>query len=518
MTQHRVRPQTRSAISTFAGVFLIVFAVCAGAARAEDPIPQTVDAAHALASAGVAAAKAKDVATAEQKMRLVLASPVFARLEAKDQHDAWSIIGWADLQNDKPDEAIAMFRLACGSKFGNPFDWIKRAQAAESLHYDAESVGSLTLVAQKAPASLTLLRSYVIYDTADRSAALSDAAVIAFVGALHAAHWQAENRYEAPDRIWLLLARAYLDQGNVKAAADAMTEVTHTASLIAARSEKLFDPVVAMNPDKYDIAKATARNIAQYRQWAQEDGNKLEAVQFLANALIYADQPDEALVLMDAAQNRIKAADSGVPPYTDMKDELNWLLDARATALWDVGRTQESLAAMAGGAQQLEDGQQNASQRLNLAQYYGLAGKPREALDAVATLSLDHVSPYGGMVLASVRACAYAQLNDADNLRQQMIYVHAHSDAAPGIAFETFICAGDLDSAAAAITEQIQDPKTRSSMLVKLQNYATARGATPIEREYETRLIEVRDRPDVRKAIDALGHIGTYPTLEESVL
>ncbi|MGN6517039.1 MAG: hypothetical protein ACTHLR_14500 [Rhizomicrobium sp.] len=514
MRWHREGPRARSGVPAILGFLLIAFAVSTGPARAEDPVPQTVDAAHTLAGEGVAAAKAKDIATAERKMRLVLASPAFAKLDPKDQHDTWSILGWADLQNDKPDEAIAMFRLACGSKFGTVFDWIKRAQIARSLHYDVESVDSMTLLVQRAPASLSPIRSFFMYQTADEAAAISDASVIAFLGPLHAMHWHAEDRYEGDDSMWLLLARAYLDKGDVKEAADAMSDVSSLRALIEARSEKLFDPVVAMDRDKYDIAKAATRNLAKYQQWMKEDPDKLQAVQMAADALIAINRPNDALALTDAALARIKAAGNGPPAFSDMT-ELNWLSNTRSNALWASGRIDDALAAMAAAARETEDGRSNVSQRMNLAGNYDAAGKPHEALDAVADLSADSASPYGRMVLAKVRACAYAQLNDAENLRQQINYIRAHIDDAPGGALDAFICSGDLDDAAATMIEQVQDPKTRSRALLNMQNYADSR--TPIELADHMRFVTVEDRPDVRKVVDAIGHIDTYPILGEGI-
>lgn len=498
-------------LRVFAGVTLacLLFCVKPVDLRAADAVPQTLTDAHTLAKDSAALEAHGDLQGAAQKARLVLASPAFSALTSQDQYFIHAVIGLADLQANNLREALDMLKLACDSGFAGADLWLERFSADRKLD-DPDGVQTLATIAINSPKSLGRLNPFAVDWASKKSVTMSDRATIALIGALRAAHWQATDRYDRSDTPWLYLARAYLDGGDTKDAAAAMEDVNSVASLVAARSEKLFDPVINADPGHFDVAKAAQAEIEKYQQWAKEDPDRLAAVNELAEALNLANRQDDAIAVIDAALARIRAAGSGPSPFKDKKDYYSFVLDTRASALWHAGRIQESLDQEIAAARELEDGGQNISQTLDLAEDYNNAGKPHDALALTAALTLDRASPYGDMVLEDARACAYAQLNDTTNVQAAILYMRAHADDAPRMMFDAYICANDLDSAAQNAIAQLGDPKTRSAMLIELQDFAE-KDYTAVEIEMRKRLIAVRSRPDVTAAIAPLGHINSFP-------
>ncbi len=80
------------------------------------------------------------------------------------------------------------------------------------------------------------------------------------------------------------------------------------------------------------------------------------------------------------------------------------------------------------------------------------------------------------------------------------------------MARRALLCIGDIDGAAAADISRLGDPEHRDTALLALQIYEPP----PVvlseqEAEIERRKAAIRERPDVRAAVDAVGRIERAP-------
>lgn len=481
----------------------------AGVAHAEDTIPQTIEAAHALVSDADALAKKGDFASAVPKTRLVLTSPVFSKLTAEDQYDVWWTIGSAEVGDKNYRAAQDMLNRAIASP-------VVRGRALTELLFvdqrleDTDGVRLLTDIAKRAPKLLPYINPRLVTWAAEKSVTMSDRDTIELIGALRAANWRDDEEWdEAPDVISIYLARAYLDGGDAKSAAAAIADVTSTAALISMRSEKLFDPVVAMDPSHFDIAKAAETQVTKYRERTQAKPDSLAALFFLTAALTEDNHPAEALAVADTALARVKSTGNGSSSFKDTGSTLARMMEARAQALYALGRVQEALDQMTIAAGVPDSGEQNVDQLIDLAVYDVAADKPRDALKTLVQLNPQNTAPYGFMVAADARVCAYAALHDAKNMQAQLRYMQVHKDDAPMILLNAYLCAGDLDDAAVVTIQQIRDPLTRSHILANLQDYSS--DDIPSMLKDGHMLKSLRTRQDVQAVITEIAHIGTYP-------
>jgi tetratricopeptide (TPR) repeat protein len=306
------------------------------------------------------------------------------------------------------------------------------------------------------------------------------------------------------------LTRIRLAKGDSKGAAETVAEISDPEVLAKMRVDKRFDSVVRSAPSHFDISRALEDRLSKLKALSAAKPDKLAGINAVAFHLVLMGRPADALKLVDDALARDQASGGGKSPFGD-RDKLNWTEDTRTRALARLGRYDEALAQLSKAARLTEDGNVNVSQSINLGSYYDEAGRPKEALDAVASLSLDSASPFGRMQLVGVRACAYSQLHDDANLRKTLDYLKEHTTDAVGTYGETLICAGDLDGAARDYISLLDAPDSRSDMLYNLQRFQQPDYVPPFRRTMNQRLDALRERPDIRAAIDKYGRIESLP-------
>lgn len=136
--------------------------------------------------------------------------------------------------------------------------------------------------------------------------------------------------------------------------------------------------------------------------------------------------------------------------------------------------------------------------------------RPRDALEVVQTVG--EASPYGDMWIASVRACAAAQLGDAALRETAMAFLREHVEDNYAAMARANLCVDDLDAAAALYVQRLNDLDQRSSALLALQRYQAPPGsALPYDGVLRQRLDRVRERADVQAAVAAVGRIEDVP-------
>jgi hypothetical protein len=226
--------------------------------------------------------------------------------------------------------------------------------------------------------------------------------------------------------------------------------------------------------------------------------------------MIQSGQAADALKIVDTALARAVPADASKRPFTDL-DELIWTMDMRSRALQDLGRWDEALSDLTRASKRPENGNANVSQTINRSGLLDEIGRPKEALEGVADIKAGDVSPYGFMAAEETRAGAYMQLHDEAGLSRSLALAKTHGDDAPLLCLRIMLMAGDMDSAATLAIARLKDPDKRGVILDLFQDWAPSPAATAYDKDMAARFLALRERPDVKAALTAVGRVQSWP-------
>ncbi|MDR3513843.1 MAG: hypothetical protein P4L73_19570, partial [Caulobacteraceae bacterium] len=308
------------------------------------------------------------------------------------------------------------------------------------------------------------------------------------------------------------LALSLLDRGQAQAAGAVAADIVAPETVLDMLIDRRFDAITTAAADRYDLGKVAVRRLAALRAASAAAPDKLKGFNAIVSALLSEGRPGEALALIDDAIKRARPADGAHSTFTDL-DELNWAYDLRSRALLLLGRGDEALASMKAGAERTENGQSNVSQQLNLGELYVHLDRPAEALDAIKTVSPDKVSAYGRMDREGVRAEAFAQLHDRAGLAASLAYMKAHADEAPAWLIEVSIETGDTEGAAQTTIRMLADPIQRPQALELVQDAIVPDTAPDYLKRFHQGIAALRERPDVKAAIDRVGRVMVVPLM-----
>ncbi|HTT99039.1 MAG TPA: hypothetical protein VMF58_13380 [Rhizomicrobium sp.] len=452
--------------------------------------------------------KGFDNATLTASLKAVLDDPAFAALSDEERHIAYFIYG--GLLHDARNWVAAQGPIKTASEMpqAGAFDWDLRLANDFGLRDYPDAVAAATKLARTSPGKLSRYTDDGIFLLAREAGKLAPDVEDNFLEALHQAGWQPKNEFATADTLSLSLIRLRLAHGDTPGAKAAAAQLRDPASVLALSIDKRFDGVVRDDPAHFDVMKAYETSLADLKAKSALAPDKLDGVNTIAEQLIAMTRYDEALAMTTSALDRLKADPKA---FSDAADKRNWTEDIHSRALFNLGRDDEGFAALAAGAAEKENGQVNVSQPINLADEYNLRDRPKDALNAVASLDLSNASDFGRMALQDARGCAYFSLGDTANLNKVLDYIRAHKRDGTQPYLNVMLFTGHLDDVAAEVIAELQDPAQRSDILGYLQDYApdphpTKRGAAMHEA-----WIAIRARPDVAAEIAKVGYINKYP-------
>jgi tetratricopeptide (TPR) repeat protein len=306
-------------------------------------------------------------------------------------------------------------------------------------------------------------------------------------------------------------ARLLLAHGDVARARDRLAPITDPQTLLRIRIDRRYD-ALRNDPSfeqQFDIAAAVERHIARARETIAASPRLLGPWLELVQSIRLLGRREEALAEVDRILARAQSPE-GASLFDDYEDQLNWLLNERSYILYDLNRREEARTTFGQAIGVGESGNWNVSQVINLASRLQAEGRSAEAVDVLRTVG--RASPYGDMWVAAVRACAGEDLDDAAMRDEAMSFLRAHDDDNPAALTRGLLCVNDLDGAAAAYVRRLGNPEHREVALMALQIYEPS----PVvlseqEAELDRRKAAVRDRPEVRAAVEAVGRIERVP-------
>lgn len=292
--------------------------------------------------------------------------------------------------------------------------------------------------------------------------------------------------------------------GKTQEARAIVAKLETPGSLAAASLDPRLRHFLAAEPD---IRAAVERSLARHREAIARYPDRLDPLLGASRDLRELGRPAEALQLLEPAVARI-----GDPSaFTDRSEQLNWLWNEVAEIHSQLGHYDEAVAAFRKGSGAVEGAALNVSQVINLAHLQLRYGHGEEALKTLAVFETSErkASAYGQIAMRYNRACAYAVAKRPADAAADLAYIRAHSKDGPGALGSLLLCLGDMDGAAADYIRRLDDPETRSEVLLRLSDYDDPPVKVPLDPGAE-RLPSLKARADVKAAIARAGGIRRF--------
>jgi tetratricopeptide (TPR) repeat protein len=467
------------------------------------------------------AAENSDWQGAAESFEAAVDHPVFATMEPADQFHILVLTAMTEMFSGQNDKAWAHIQQAGATAPGERDGdyWALYGQVAWADGKTEAAIDAYTKAAREYPAAMNDVDESQLNEVVHAAHKLKDgdARYQALLEAIHAAHYQPDDGFSTASWVAFSLFELYIDKGDEAlaraVAADFADDPDQVRTVQIDRRYMAYAPA---DPQAYE--KAQAAQIARLRAVSTAHPDRLLGVIYLGDRLMRDNRLPEGLKLVDETLARIDVAPKDNPAFSDQDEELNWLYDTRSRILAAMGSNDESVAALEKGRDAgLASGRDVVSQRINLGDRLIAVGRPRDALEQVKDIDDKQAAPYGLMSAYEVRACAYAALGDAADLKTAMAYLTAHAGDGQAPLQSAQLCAGDLDALAKQLIARLDDPEERNQALAAVQTYLTPPGQSAWQKTMADRFKTVLARPDVKAAIDKYGIIRSYPAFGDEM-
>ncbi len=283
-------------------------------------------------------------------------------------------------------------------------DWRHRLLAADKVSNIPDTVRSLTVLVQRWPDRSGELDQEHYFYIINEAKRLPHDAAYPLLQALYAAHWRLRWDIE-PSETWRDLALFLLDKHQLSHAIDVSSHVTGVYTLIAMRSDRRFDAVVAANPAQFDIEAAAAREFQGFQAASEKFPRSLELKRLAVESLLIQQHYEVALAASDAILVDIRSTNYPNKLFEDYAAEQSTMLGYRAVALERLGRWDDAIEQLSAASVLNEKYGGNVDQLIDLADLYCALGRPKDAIAAIGRI-VARTSPYGNMQLENGRVDA----------------------------------------------------------------------------------------------------------------
>jgi tetratricopeptide (TPR) repeat protein len=311
--------------------------------------------------------------------------------------------------------------------------------------------------------------------------------------------------------MWRELALLQLGRGEQKAALASLASITDPYVIISVEADKRFDGVRASIAPPLDVQRGANQSIEAAREATRKHPDQLQPVTDLLFELITAARFADALQVADAAVARADGP-RGPTEFTDYNTQYVWLLDYRGMTLAYLGRWPEAVQQYEAASRAAESGGSNVSQVINLAGVYNDLGQPQAARQTLLRLP-PRLSPYGYTQQAMEQLRSAVQLGDQLESTRALAFLREHQSDSLYTYERALLELGRPDEAAQVLIKELHESEHRSETLLRVQHYA--KGAqTAHAKESDARWQAMQSLPEVREAIAAVGHVGSYPVTD----
>lgn len=503
------------------GFILACLLACACVSQRPAPSKSTPPAAPAAAAtrsasqqlkqaqAFAAAAKWADVDTA---LHGVIDTDQFERLSLTEQHLALLLAANAAAVRGEPRRALPLIQRACAMADADSRDWLIRVSAANAVGNPTDAAFALTTLAERWPEQLAQQQALAEAEGNDPiqgtlfalGAGGSDSDRYTLLSALRRVHF-------APEPVnaswwWRSLALLQLARGELASAVQTLDRVSDPHIAISIWADKRFDVVRPEFGEQLQIAAVARRSMQDAVLRVQENPKLLKRMNHLVFLLVDSLQFQQALQVTDTAIERQDT--QGRSAWSDYDRQYPWTLEARARALYGLGRWEASLTQLE-TASRVDSGVDKITHVINLAGAYNEAGRPREALETLDLAPLQQASPMGVMQFRLEQLWADLQLHDQPGADRALTFLREHQLDGPASYQEALLFANRPEEGAALLIRRLADLRLRSAALEAVQDY-TEGALSPVMLEQRRRWRALIDRTDVHEAILRVGRVDRY--------
>lgn len=246
------------------------------------------------------------------------------------------------------------------------------------------------------------------------------------------------------------------------------------------------------------------RQLVASQKLALQHAKALRAIYDLVNSLRLNGRYAEAANVGEEALKNLGA-------YETAPEFEAWLRNAIADVLIADGRFEEAHAAL---RPLLEgDVKKNSflvNQFINLGGILRNQGRFQESMDT-AQKARGFSSPYGEKFVQGIFVCGLSRTGRVAEAEAAMSEMLKSASENYGAVFNALLCLKREDEAAALAVKLLASEDSRSTLLLDLQDCSENPKRPSFAREMRTLVLKVRDRPEVRKAIEQVGRVVKEP-------
>ena len=334
-----------------------------------------------------------------------------------------------------------------------------------------------------------------------------DALRVRLAEALYDIGWPGLEEPGSADFLRSILLEDRLARGDLAAATALAEAISTPLTVLEMIVQPRYDSVLAPGRDRLELLNAVLAERdratdAAIRRSPLDHKKVLDRAQFLHSVGRDAD----ALAVLEPFTRDLPATVAG-------GEQGMWLINEAAYALVALGREDDAVALMRRLAElPMDEGRTLISARINYSEILWATGRNREALEYASELDRnqrDFASDYGDMWMVSSIVCALARTSRGAEAPPHIERLRALRDVNSAALTQAYLCLGDDDAAAAFMIERLQGDRAEDAILA-LQDYTLSRGVTQTGGPYD-RLVALRNRPDVRAALDRVGRVYALP-------
>ena len=295
------------------------------------------------------------------------------------------------------------------------------------------------------------------------------------------------------------------DRGRTADAAKAVAEADDPRVLMYVAADRRFADAWS-NTGRFDWTALEEARLARARADLDASPERLEPVRDLMGSLRALGRFDEAIQIGQAFRARLQDGEE----FRDREEQGDWVLIQLAQSLLDTGDAKQAELVF-NEAIGLDDGPgPSTDARMSWAGRLLDLSRPRDVLKVLDGIDRDYITPYGEAWIDSQRTCAQ---NDLDpKLAEPMLEtLRKQREENPGALSQALICMNRLDEAAALLIWRLQTPEHRGGALDPFWIARPPPVVQPWLARFEARRQALISRPDVQKAMLAVGRPVTTP-------
>jgi hypothetical protein len=320
--------------------------------------------------------------------------------------------------------------------------------------------------------------------------------------------WPGGGDLESGDFVRSILLEDRIAAGDAAAArgyAEGISTLSNTIPLLLGRK---YDPALPAGADRLVILRAAIerQDQATREALAAAPGDMQRLVE-RSNYLRSLARPEEAFALL-----RPHLAD--VPATAANGEHGMWVVMEAAAALATLGRHDQALVLMERVASlPLTANPSLISLRINHLGMLWEAGRSEEVLRRADALDADGdrlASDFGRAWVLTARICALTALGRPGEVAPLVARLRGWGEINPAALSNAYLCLGDEAAAAALMVRRLEgaDP---ASAIQALQDYSLGGDARGPSAAMQQLTAAIRDRPEVRVALERVGWRLTLP-------